>query len=76
MSGGDKIMRWTLLIPVFALLATLTTGCSTNPPCEKLPAPSQVEQEAARGGAEVEREIKGAECVVVGDRWVDATDEA
>lgn len=58
----------------------LLTGCgSGNPPCEKLPNPSQAEIQAAREGAEVEREVPGnfgdAECVVVQNRWVDQTDD-
>lgn len=68
-------------IALATVVAALSlTACSSNPPCEKLPAPSQAEQTATREGAEVEREVTGdygseAECVVVGNRWVDQTDD-
>ena len=74
-------MRKTpILLALAASSVLLTAGCSeSNPPCEQLPDPSRVEIQAAREGAEVEREVSGdyadAECVVVGNQWVDQTDD-
>lgn len=75
--------RSTAALSALAFTGALTlSGCGEfDPPCEQLPDPSQAEMQAAREGAEVEREVSGqaggeAECVVVGDRWVDQSDEA
>jgi hypothetical protein len=75
-----RIRRSAVIVAIVASAFTASACGTPNPPCEQLPPPSQAEQQASREGAEVEREVEGdyaeAECVVVGDRWVDQTDDA
>ena len=61
-------MRTTFLAAVLIAMGALT-GCQTPDPCGRLAPPTAAEIAAARGGAEVERELNDVECIVVGTRW-------
>ncbi len=62
-----KLLRNILIL---AAMGTALSACNMPDPCVTLGPPSAVEIEAAKGGAEVEREVNNTECVVVGDRYV------
>ena len=66
--GMETPMRTTLIAVLLSVGAL--TACQTPDPCGRLAPPTRNEIAAAGDGAEVEREISGVECVVVGGRWV------
>lgn len=51
------------------MAAILVTGCKTPNPCETLAPPTPNELAVVASGAEVEREIRGAECDLVNGSW-------
>jgi predicted component of type VI protein secretion system len=58
-----------LLAPVAATLAL--TGCNSVSPCTRLAPPTPQELAVVQAGAEVEREIEGAECDLVDGGWTE-----
>ncbi len=55
-----------------ATAATLAlTGCNSVSPCATLAPPTAQELAVVQAGAEVEREVDGAECDLVGGVWTE-----
>lgn len=56
------------LMAVGLLTGSVLVGCGD--PCARLAPPTPAEQQAAQGGVEVEKELRGGyECVVEDGRW-------
>lgn len=68
-----KAASWTCAVLV-VVFAGVTTGCNRVSPCVQLPPPNAAQIGAANSGAEVEFEVKGVECVVQGNTWVETYD--
>lgn len=62
--------RATLLV-VTAVTTLVLTGCNSESPCGRLGPPTAQELAVVQAGAEVEREIDGFECDLVGGVWTE-----
>jgi predicted component of type VI protein secretion system len=56
---------------VLAAMTAALTGCNSVSPCASLAPPTAQELAVVQAGAEVEREIDGAECDLVGGVWTE-----
>jgi hypothetical protein len=63
--------RTTAVLIVTATAVLALTGCNSESPCGRLAPPTAQELAVVQAGAEVEREIEGAECDLVGGVWAE-----